>query len=440
MDFTSEQVYGSTLSFSVVCSEFEAIGTDSPAKTIIRTFDKTSTNLSQYGCWHCIFEESKKQRQRVIELYLSLNWVLSSEPPFPVSSSSTKGGSDRDMAYELIGRINSVKIRSDSTLSELLVDRIDGRCLHAGGLLKVRLQPDRVLRNGRYKFMVGFYTQDILRTRRLERQIFTSFVDIDPEFDPTELRQDETADVTFEFPAPKYGQGPITIQAHSSALQKSRYFEQRMTEVVQEKAHSNLPYNGITCVITEFSPNIFRAMLRYLYTGHMRMRNCTGEADVIETLFSIPAEPPKHDGYATGLRGGARSEIRVLEKVCFEDLYRISERYEIPGLRTLSLKAMQYTLDMSIAIAMLIKLPCKPSELRQVPGQYNSSGKEEQRLNKVQLAQVVSTVKEYIQFFGLEVSTWPTENQDCKLELSVEDCLETIRYIGDCVLNSVSQH
>ncbi|KAG0312667.1 hypothetical protein BGZ99_009326 [Dissophora globulifera] len=476
MDYTSEQHYGSTLSFSIVRSEFQDVRIDSPTQTVVRTLDKISVNLSQYGSWRCIFEETKQRHRSTIELHLSLSWISNFDPE--------ADGDDTGQAQELISRIKSVKLRSDSTLSELLVGQLDGRCLLKGEFLKsmmtrsfplddlvnrlvrspvlfyhhdrlaVRLQPNRVLRNDRYKFRISFYTQDVSRLRCSQHAIFTSFLDIDPEFTPSEHRRDQPPDITFQFPRTQRGhQQPTTIMAHSSAIQQSEYLAQRVAEVIEEKTRSGLPYTGVTCAITEFSPDIFRVMLRYLYTGRLRMKSRSREAErQAATATSTGASELKpsrnaqssirgaHDGCVIEESGRAGMD-RVVRSVYFEDLYRISERYEVAGLRALALKAMQCSLNMSIAIAILAKLSRSPSDIRAEASSSSGAIREqevggERGLDAVQVDLAIDMVREYVQFFGWVVAT---EEQVQGFETRVEDCLEMIHYIGDCVINNLTR-
>ncbi|KAG0299255.1 hypothetical protein BGZ98_010200 [Dissophora globulifera] len=447
MDYTSEQHYGSTLSFSIVRSEFQDVRIDSPTQTVVRTFDKISVNLSQYGSWRCIFEETKQRHRSTIELRLSLSWIPNLDPE--------ADGDGAGQAQELISRIKSVKLRSDSTLSELLVGQLDGRCLLKGEFLKtVRLQPNRVLRNDRYKFRISFYTQDVSRLRFSQHAIFTSFLDIDPEFSPSEYRRDQPPDITFQFPGTQHKHQQLTtIMAHSSAIQQSEYLAQRVAEVIEEKTRSGLPYTGVTCAITEFSPDIFRVMLRYLYTGRLRMKSRSREAErQAATVTSTRASEAMSSRNAqSSMRGALDSCVieesgrarmdRVVRSVYFEDLYRISERYEVAGLRALTLKAMQCSLNMSIAIAILAKLSRNPSDIRAEASSSSGAMREqeargEKELDAAQVDLAIDMVREYVQFFGSVVAT---EEQDQGFETRVEDCLEMIHYIGDCVINNLTR-
>lgn len=148
-DYKSDQNYGSTISFSIVRSNFDDLPIDSPTQTIVRAFDKVVSHTGVHGHWCCVFEEIKRQHRSAVELYLSLNWVVGPDPSDhpssqEASSSSFIATTDRPagqknaahQAREFIRRIRSVKIRSDSTLSELLVAPLDGACLLHGEFIK----------------------------------------------------------------------------------------------------------------------------------------------------------------------------------------------------------------------------------------------------------------------------------------------------------------
>ncbi|KAF9167511.1 hypothetical protein BGX21_010648 [Mortierella sp. AD011] len=435
MGRTSVQHYGSTLAFSIVRSDFLNMNSTLPTQTIVRTFNKFSANLSQCGSWRCVFEESKKQHQQSVELQLSLNWVPCSGS---LTGSGYQGREGQDTARELISRIRSVKIRSDSTLSELLVARLDGRCLLVGEFIRVRLQPDRVLKNGRYRFRIGFFTKMIPNSSPLERPLFTNFLDIDAEFSPVRCRPNELPDVTFQFPTSDSHGAPRIIMAHSSEIKKSQYFAHRVTEVVEEKKRRGIPFSGITCEITEFTPAVFRVMLQFLYTGELRVKSISGEREEKASAgHSSQAKkgPPKKRAFLNknSRLGGC---IRLPEKVYFEDLYRIAERYEIPPLSALSLKGMQCDLNMSIAIAMLVKLPRESVDIlgTSCSQAQDYEFKGEIHLDKIQVQLVKSIIKEYIQFYAVEATM--LRRPDGKA-LSVQESLTVIHHIGGCVLDSV---
>ncbi|KAF9937655.1 hypothetical protein BGZ65_001243 [Modicella reniformis] len=406
MDYRSEQNYGSTISFSVLCSDFSNMSINAPSKTIVRTFDRISVNLSQFGCWRCVFEETKRQHHSDIELHLSLSWIPSSDWSIHGSSMS-----QQSQAQELISRIKSVKILSDSTLSELLVKQLDGQSLLKGEFIKA-----------------------------------TPFLDLDDEFNPMEYR-DEPPDIILQFLASKVLREDTTILVHSSALGESRYFTQKVTEAREEKARKGEPFSGLTCLIAEFTPAIFRVMLRYLYVGRLELKSRSKQAERKVIASSSPPLVSVKPRGASRLRREAGKENEEgckhfkkwrsqQDTVYFEDLYRISERYDIPALKTLSLKAMQCTLNMSIAIGILANLPCEPREAAR--GLVGRS-EEEKQFDKMQVGLALDNVKEYIHFFGLEATNLVKENRDAKVHLSVESRVELIQYIGDAILNNMSR-
>lgn len=138
----SDQNYGSALSFSVPCSTFDISETAPSTQTKAHVFDKCSSNLSQYGCWHCVLTESKRKNKACIELNLSLTWHTYQDPSEPTLGSSNQQETTTGQqgvasnARELISRIQSVKLRSDSTLSELLVDRLNGCRIFEGDTIQ----------------------------------------------------------------------------------------------------------------------------------------------------------------------------------------------------------------------------------------------------------------------------------------------------------------
>ncbi|KAK3848112.1 MAG: hypothetical protein J3R72DRAFT_485077 [Linnemannia gamsii] len=431
-----DQNYGSTLSFSLVCAAFDVSDTAPDTQTKTRVFDKVSANLYQYGYWHCVFTETKKKHKTCIELNLSLTWKSAKDP----SSSSSQEGTASN-ARELISRIQSIKMRSDSTLSELLVDRLDGHRIYEGDTIQVKLQSGRVTRSGRYKFRIAFHTQDISRSRFLEHPIFPSFLDIYSDFYPEQYWKDTLPDVCFYFPASKAVHEPISINAHSSALGESQYFAQRLTEVTEEKATRGGPFYGVLCNITEFTPPVFRAMLRYLYTGRLRLKKTEEEAQKRTTQGASQGQSQSEEkstetsgvytfgAFETEERRKKRHDVPGT--VYFEDLYRISERYEIPTLKALSLKAMQCALNVSVAISILAK--CNP-ESGEDRGE--SSRDPDSILNKLQWAMAKDSVKEYIQFFGTEVTTSANDALPGQ-GISVEECKDMINSLGDDILNNL---
>ncbi|KAG0359295.1 hypothetical protein BGZ54_010020 [Gamsiella multidivaricata] len=406
MDYTPNQHYGLTISFSIVRSEFKGLNIDSPTQTIIRAVDKIMPHSSVQGYWCCIFEETKKPHQSAVELYLSLSWIPGPETSRRPPSSLTQSGATESsrQIQDFIKQIRSVKIWSDSTLSELLVGQMDGSCLVQGESI------------------------------------------MDPGFDPRDHWRNEPLDIIFHFPVSRFSAEPSTIQAHSSALEQSRYFAQRIADTKKQNARGDMRFDGVTCTITEFSPAIFRVMLQYLYTGHLKIRTPSREVQEIAAVGSSmgpeldteclkigPCDRRTRKGCAQG------SETPVPGAVYFEDLYRISERYEIPGLKALSLKAMQCTMKMSIAVAMLAKLPYDP---REVTGEIlrGSDGRnqdENERFDMIQVELAMGILKEYIRFFGCEASFLITERREGEAEPTTEGRLEMIGILGDCVLRNI---
>ncbi|KAG0258824.1 hypothetical protein BG011_003045 [Mortierella polycephala] len=434
MSATTDENYASTLIFSLVCTNFEESGAEEPEQTITRIFEKTSSNLSQYGCWRCVFTETKKQ---TVELQLSLCWVPNRDTcPAPTLFTSRQiQDTTPTRAQEPISRIKSIKVRSDSTLSELLVGRLDGR-----RILEVKLQPVRVLRKGRYKFRIAFHTQDISRSWFLERTVVTSFLDIDSDFEPTKYQSDVPPDVCFQFPTSLNDLGEYaTIHAHSFALEESGYFAQRLAKVTKDHADLEHPFYGIVCTVTEFSPTVFRAMLRYLYTGKVRLKKLPEEDRTGLAPGSGPsgvqAPDPSYYGRKSIEPKWCKATSRHPEVMCFEDLYRIGERYEISALKALALRAMQCTLNMSLALSILAKI--SPQNDGMEPKQED----EEQGrfLHDMVMGLAVSIVKEYIQFFGTEMTTTSAQDRGSVEELSIEERKDIIWYIGEIVLRNISR-
>ncbi|KAG0284208.1 hypothetical protein BGZ96_011436 [Linnemannia gamsii] len=447
----SDQNYGSTLSFSVLCSTFDISETAPITQTKAHIFHRRSSNLSQYGCWHCVFTETKRKNKASIELNLSLTWQPYWDPLGPTSSSSNQQETTTDQqgvasnARELISRIRSIKVRSDSTLSELLIDRLNGRRIFQGDTIQIKLQAGRVTRNGRYKFRIAFHTQDISRSRFLEHPMFASFLNIYTEFEPDKYWRDTPPDVCFYFPVSRTVHEPISISAHSSALGDSQYFAQRLTEATEENATRGSPCYGIVCNITDFIPQVFRVMLRYLYTGRLRLKRRDKEPQ-----WRAASETSQNESRTTGTAvagvytyGAFESEERIMKcpeepgTVYFEDLYRISERYEIPKLKALSLKAMQCSLNFSVAISLLAK--CRPEN----QGDEGEEGDEDVSrrdpkavLNSLQWAMAKDSIKEYIQFFGTEVTTSAKVTVPGH-DLSIEECNDMINSLGEDILSNL---
>lgn len=427
MDHQSEHHHGSTISFSVLCSNFSNLSTDVPSHTFVRTFNRVSDNQSQFGTWRCILEETKRQYHSDIELHLSLGWILTS-----CSSLSTEDGTSttyNSQSQEFVRQIKTIKVFSDSTLSELLIKQLDGYSLLRGEFIKVGMQPNRVSMNGRYMFRICFYTQDITQGRIIDTPIVTPYLDLDGNFDPMEYNK-EPPDIAFRFLPSKVVRDETMILAHSSMLGESLYFTRNVNEAREEKARKGEPYNGLTCLIGEFSPTVFRTMLRYLYLGKLGLKNRSIEAErkVIASITLDGAKPKD--------KGSQSNRVCSQQTPHYEDLYRISERYEIPSLKAISLKAMRCSLDMSIAIVMLANLP---GELHEAARGRVGVDEKEREFNKMQIESVLDVVKEYMYCFGIEASRPRRTMQDARVQLSVDDRVELIQYIGDCVLNNISR-
>ncbi|KAG0195088.1 hypothetical protein BGX31_006790, partial [Mortierella sp. GBA43] len=87
-------------------------------------------------------------------------------------------------SQEFVRQIKTIKVFSDSTLSELLIKQLDGYSLLRGEFIKIGMQPNRVSMNGRYMFRICFYTQDISQGRIIDTPIVTPYLDLDGNFDP----------------------------------------------------------------------------------------------------------------------------------------------------------------------------------------------------------------------------------------------------------------
>ncbi|KAF9573586.1 hypothetical protein EC968_008343 [Mortierella alpina] len=310
----TEQNYGSTLTFSLVCSRFEDNdeGSSTENCTFTRTFEKRSPSLSQHGHWRCVFTESKR---RTVELQLSMSWVQHTDtlPTVPQQEHSKEHPSApcQVLAHELISRIQSIKIRSDSTLSELLVGRLDGRRVLAGDSI----------------------------------------------------------------------QGQVCLR----------------------KTPEEATYRG---------------------------------SSTFDTLGTTQMEAAYHKSERASEIGWRRTRVRSPGSVFFEDLYRVAERYEVAGLQKLSLKAMQCTLNMSIAISLLSKTK-HDAELQGIQG---DDAQKERFFNKVQMDLAVSIVKEYIQFFGTQLSPPVVkQGQGQEQELSLQERKDMIAYISDFVLCHITR-
>jgi hypothetical protein len=253
--------------------------------------------------------------------------------------------------------------------------------------------------------------------------------------------KEEPPDITFRFLKSKVVKEDTTILAHSSALQESRYFTEHVKEAREEREREGEAFTGLTCLISEFSPPVFRTMLRFLYMGRLELKSRSKEAERKVISSSCSSNEPEPLKVKASGKWTARNEDMQplkcnLQDVYFEDLYRISERYEIPKLKALSLKAMQCSLNMSIAIGMLANLPGEPREA--VIG-LAGQNQEERRFNSMQMDLVLDTIKEYVHFFGLEATNLVKGNRDARVHLSTEDRVELVQYIGDFVLNNISR-
>lgn len=308
--------------------------------------------------------------------------------------------------------------------------------------LQVTIQPDRVQRSGRYKFSIAFYTQDVSRSRFLDHPIFTSFLDIDSDFEPTRYKSDVPPDVCFQFPQFPSVEHPTTILAHSCALKESQYFALRLAKVAQEKELEGISFSGIMCAITEFTPPVLRVLLRYLYTGQVRLKKTPEEttfqgSSPMDSLGTTQMEAAYHKSQRASEIGWRRTRVRSPGSVFFEDLYRVAERYEVAGLKELSLMAMQCTLNMSIAISMLSKTSYDP----ELQNPQDDDAKEKERFfNKVNMDMAASIIKEYIQFFGTKLSPPVVKHsQGQEQELSLQERKDMIAYIGDFVLRHITR-
>lgn len=275
--------------------------------------------------------------------------------------------------------------------------------------------------------------------------MFAPFLDIYTEFEPEKYWRDTPPDVCFYFPVSRTVHEPISINAHSSALGNSQYFARRLTETAEEKANRGRPFYGVLCNITEFIPQVFRVMLRYLYTGRLRLKKRDEEAQWRAASGASHNENRTAGTAAAGVYTYDTFEMegRIVKcreepgAVYFEDLYRISERYEIPTLKALSLKAMQCSLDFSVAISLLVK--CRPeSQGREgEKGDKDASHRDSEAvLNSLQWAMAKHSVKEYIQFFGTEVTTSAKDTVPGQ-DLSIDESNDMISSLGEDILSNL---
>ncbi|KAG0333915.1 hypothetical protein BG000_008790 [Podila horticola] len=123
-----EQNYGSTLVFCVGATEFDKSDKVlSRAQVKVRTFEAESLNLSNHGHWKCDFTETRQQGTRTVDLGLSLKWASQSGAGYSQESLNSD---------DLISQIKSIKVRSDTTLSELLVDKVNGQSILEGDAIQ----------------------------------------------------------------------------------------------------------------------------------------------------------------------------------------------------------------------------------------------------------------------------------------------------------------
>lgn len=301
----------------------------------------------------------------------------------------------------------------------------------------VRLQSDRVLRNGRYKFRITFHTQDISQSRHFENPLFATFLDINSEFDPIIYHPNEPPDVCFQFPI--RDRDPIAIHAHASVLESSRYFAQQLASIALGKGNRKRSFfDGTSCTITEFSPAVFRVMLRYLYTGQVEMIKQSEDG----CFESGPPSQMRHvsDPVEYDNDGPGTNRRRTHEAVHFEDLYRIAERYGVDALKSLSVKAIQCNLNMAIAISMLAKLPedaCQQGLMSRGES-FGGDDNQDRFFRDTQVGIAMDVVKEYIQFFSTEVTIGNRlESSSGHHRPSIQQQRDMILEIGDCVLSNM---
>ncbi|KAF9407850.1 hypothetical protein BGZ94_002545 [Podila epigama] len=394
-----EKNYGCSLVFCISITEFAEADV---IQSRTRTFQATSVNLSVHGHWKCDFTETKMSGKGPVDLDLSLTWVR-----------ETDLGSSR-LAHEdneLVSRIASLKVRSDSTLSELLVAAVDGQFLLRGDSIHVQLRPGWVTCNGNYKYRVSFYTQRISRSRFLKNPVFPSFVDIDTSFDPERYKRDTPTDVSFRFPASSHTSEPTEIRAHSSELRLSAYLSQQVADRPQESVDGRQESCSFTCTVTAFSPAVFRVMLQYLYTQMIVLRK---PPHISEPLYACHAEADQ-----------------VQQGTClFEDLFKISDQYEILPLKELAIQAVHNTLNMNIAISLLTKEPTAAVNI------YTNEAAPVYVQTSKQIA--MNIVKEYIYFFG----TGPFSSQPNNMstaDMPVHERRNLISDMGEHILGNLSR-
>ncbi|KAF9922211.1 hypothetical protein FBU30_007712 [Linnemannia zychae] len=187
--------------------------------------------------------------------------------------------------------------------------------------------------------------------------------------------------------------------------------------------------------VTEFPPQVFRVMLRYLYTGQLRFMDQNEECQDC-SMSGVDQRQKKSFKVKDDLVSKVlklRKHIEICRNdsvpVYFEDLFRISERYEIPTLKALSLKAMQCSLNLSVAILMLAK--CEPQSKEESASELSKFPKTV--LNRLQWLIAKDSVKEYIQFFGSEVNASETDQEPWQ-HISIQECRSMIDSLGNGVL------
>ncbi|KAG0086789.1 hypothetical protein BGZ92_007869 [Podila epicladia] len=357
-------------------------------------FEAESPNLSTHGHWKCGLTETMQRNTKTVSLELSLQWVRHND---------TGSHQESLKSDDFISQIKSIKVHSDSTLSELHVCKVDGLSILKGDSIQVKLEAERTARCGQYKFRITLHTQDVSQARFLAKPFFTSFLELDTSFDPVESMENTRPDVFFRFPVSRHCAESTVICAHSSELKGSKYFLNKLAEKNQE--HGWLKKEKDTnhifeSTINEFSPMVFRVMLQYMYTGKLALQS------------QINYNQQSRDK-------------TYIDKCHFENLYRIAERYEIQSLKETTLKAIRHTLNMSIAISLLAKISLDDVEgddVSHTEKSYQQSVK----------TMVMDIVKEYILFFGTEIFMLQTEKRP--EDLSIHECQHMISHLGEYVL------
>ncbi|KAG0345627.1 hypothetical protein BG004_003438 [Podila humilis] len=414
-----EQNYGSTLVFCVVATQFDTSGESvSYPQVKTRVFEATSENLSSKGHWRCLLTETMQQATRSVDLRLSLKWIHDSE----------HGLSALCEPDSFISQIRSVKVHSDTTLSELVVTRVDGERILHGASIEMNMEAGRVTRCGRYKFRVALHTQDISRSQFLDRPIFTSFLDLDTSFNPTEYLKSSPPDVCFYFPVSSHCFQPTHIYAHSSELKGSNYLLSKFAELKRLRRERDAKAKGkeqnFECTVTEFSPGVFRVMLQFMYTGKMGLKKLTIPKEEAPLQESHQVYDMQQEQKPIGFRRAERCH--------FEDLYKIAERYEVHSLKEPALKAIRNTLNMLFGISLLTSTSLDKSQADiscQIPS--------ERVLDESTRTMMMDIVKEYILFFGTEIFSLGDDSREQKKDFSVADGRGMISYLGEHVLGNL---